>query len=181
MKSNFSKSKSFVWLGLLGSMIGFIYQLSDMRMSIAFLLLTFVFNLSVIFYFATVLLRLYKKGGNIDIARKVLIVGILINIIIEILHISSVNDNHILIISNILYYIVWLLYLINIFENKGIKINNKIIPIITIFYIIIPFLCSSEINVSMIKDTIINRLQIILMIPYFYKYYDLVKGVKENE
>lgn len=145
-----------------------------MRMSIAFLLLTFVFNLSFIFYFATVLLRLYKKGGNIEVARKILIIGILVYIVIEILHISSVEDNHILIATNIIYYIVWLLYLINILENKG--INNKIIPIMTIFYIIVPFLCGSVIDTLIIKG-----LQMILIIPHFYRYYDLGKGVKENE
>lgn len=175
MKKEFSKSRCFAWLGLLGSIIGliafFIYPIA-----FGYRIMNLVLNAGIIIYFTIILLRTYKKIGNIKIGKIILTISILAqSILMSLLLILSLGEFRVIFAITIIYYLILFMYVLKLFYGKGIYINNNIIVILTIGYIIMQLLCGFYVLLI-----IANSMSILLSMPYFYRYYNLVKGVKEN-
>jgi len=121
-------------------------------------------KIGIIVYFAIVLSRLYNKKGNINIANSILIILSVINTVFMNMLFAVIN-------------IIFILYLCNILLNKVKLVNNKIFAIAIIIGAAFRF-------ISMLKffntTGLIFILSDLAIIPYFYNYYELLNGAKED-
>lgn len=156
MKEILSNSKKTAIIGLIGSIISL--------------------QTGFIIYFIIVLTRMYKRKGNIKSAKKIVVIlhgmnmlGRVLSFIVLIL-LDSVNIT--LVIFSILALIldiIYLLFFFNIFFERSNCIDNKILVISTVIYSII-MLCIGN----------INYICQLLILPYFYNYYELLKGENKD-
>ena len=137
---------------------------------LVFLISSSLIYIGLIIYFFIILLRFYKKQGNVNIANRVLIILLIIHTFY--MTIRSID--------NIIYtviYIIFILYLFNILFRKMSFVNNKIFAVAMIVCAIYRF--SNMIGYLNIFN-IIFVLTDLAIIPYFYNYYDLLKGANSN-
>lgn len=178
IKEFFSSPKKTAILGLIGSIV---WVLANLINSVekgfsSFSSIAIGYNI----YFSITLLRLYKGKGNIELAKKLLIVSYIINIVINFVMIGIVAGNFILAIISLIPNGIILLYLLNILFGKFKIINNKvyIIPTILTFILFILYLVQLE---KYVEEIILRAMECfgsIATVPYFYNYYELLKGGK---
>lgn len=186
IKEFISSPKKTALLGLIGSFIYCI--LTVFYFSPYAFLQRFIYNINIIgliVYFLIACLRLFKKSGNIKIASYILVITFVIQLVLSIKSIlHSLKLEYI--DFNFAYYVVSILIELSIFvvsiiffiktlilRKKGI-INNKIFAsvmiISSIFYLMH--------GISII--TILYYLAFLSIVPYFYNYYNLLKGENTN-
>lgn len=131
-------------------------------------------------YFIVVLMRIYIKKGNIKVANYILIISFLLQAVVTLFRSPYALAYRIL---PIIYYIIFGLYLCNILLRKTRLVNNKIFAIATaifiIYQIVIPIfntLRYSTFEYNYIITYSIVLILYILIVPYFYNYYRLLKG-----
>lgn len=176
--------KKLAILGLVSQILVF---LLNFFVTSSFWLFNILMSLGFILYFSIFLCRLYKHKGNINLAKILAISGIAIQIlssilacISTILRFGSLDTYIYCSIPMFLYYLIWLLYLVNIFYNKDIVgINKKVLNIAYILYLIIVI---GSYFANIIPYTwLITCVGTVFILPYFYKYYDLLKGGENHE
>lgn len=140
--------------------------------------LKFAYSIGFFIYFMIVLLRLYKEKGNIKIANYILIGAFVLSLVVHIVIIPALSIS-----TNIVYLVVTvitLLYLINILLRRIKIINNKSFIFIIFTYLIYQvflMVIIKEVD-FLIMSEFINSFGYILIAPYFYNYYNLLKGGK---
>lgn len=132
----------------------------------------------LIVYFSIILNRMNGKKTNIKFANFLLI-GFFI--------LYAVNDNAYNVILDLIIMVIDILsiiYLINILLKKRLFISNKIFALGMIgrelINIINMFDSVSYVNFLYETLSIVRILSRMLVIPYFYNYYKLLKGEKKN-
>lgn len=180
MKELLKSPKKMAILGLIGSIL----MIFNMVMLILngvcsyFTSLNFAYSIGFFIYFIIVLLRLYKEKGNIKIANYILIGSFVLSLVVHIVIIPGLSMT-----TNIVYLVVTvitLLYLINILLRRIRIINNKSFIFIIFSYLIYQvflMVIIKEIDFYIMSE-LINSLGYILIAPYFYNYYNLLKGGK---
>lgn len=133
-------------------------------------LLIHIFAIGNVICFSIILLRFRKKKININIANYILVVTSIVDTIILIF-----NRN---IIQAILQMIISL-YFINLFFKANIPINNKMFVVIVIVNIVIK-MCGIIKGLPWFMTFLIAYIGYLLTVPYFYNYYNLLKGEKEK-
>ena len=130
VKEFFRDNKKTAILALIGSVIllAYYWYISGFIR----LLLRCVGYIGIVVYFANVLLRMYKKKGNIRVANYILIVTLIIQTIIK--GISMISDSYYghFYINEFVWIIVnviSIIYFFNILLKKQNFINNKIYAI----------------------------------------------------
>lgn len=129
-----------------------------------------VFSIGIIIYFLIVIMRLYSQKGNIKVAKYMLLVSLIVHIITIFLF----NQD---IITSIIFLAITL-YIFRILFNKDMPINNIAFLIVLSAYSLLN--CFSIIQqkdmLTGFKYLLIMYFSYIFIIPYFYNYYELLKG-----
>ena len=126
------------------------------------------------FYFIYIVLRFYKLKGNIKIGNYILITTFVIAIIGNILGRLWIN---------VIVLIIFELYLLNIFFRKKTFISNKIALMVLIIYIIYSIFLNNSRTYFFVEnlfDFITQIIGYLFIIPYFYNYFELLKGENKN-
>lgn len=195
LKEFMRSPKKTAILGLVSSILMILYVFFNNKYNFIVLLIDFstnLFALGFTVYFSIVLLRLIFCKGNIKFANLELVITLSISIIISVGLFIYYGGN----INNIIYLIInliILLYLYNILIQRKIKINNKIFGVTIILFIIwklFNIIINKKIIVSVYnnftQNFIFNILRFIMLIsyigviPYFYNYYEILKGEQKN-
>lgn len=171
MREFLKSPKKTAILGLVGSII---------------MIPTTMYAIGLTIYFLIILLRLYKQKGSIKLANGILIVLYSYQSVVGILEVIKVSEflSHAkyltgYFIVNIIYTIICILltlYFINILFRKINLVNNKIFSlsiVVLSIMLILQYVFTN--NFSIIRLLYLGYL---LIIPYFYNYYELLKGEK---
>lgn len=178
LKEIMTSPKKTAFLGLIGGFIMLFCTILDIDYINTYSLVFSVFILGIIAYFVIVLLRITKHNVSINIANCLLILTFVVSFLCGIFVGISQGEGIVLFDFVLL---ISALYFCNIFLIKSRLINNKIfvIPVIVcLVYELITngtyILRSDEIVFS---DLIyfIKYIGYILILPYFYNYYNLLK------
>ena len=170
--------KKMATLGLIGTIImlvpilKFIFGEDFFEFGIVSIYHTYFWGLLI--YFIIVVFRLFKLKGNIRVANFILIISLGVSIIGNILANSWIN---------VIVLAILELYLINIFLRKNTFINNKIACVVFVLYIFYSIKFFDFRIYFFVENGFDFATQIVgylFIIPYFYGYYELLKGEKEN-
>ena len=178
MKEFLKSPKKTAILGLVGSVIMLIPMFLYSHYSLIYNF-SHIYFIGLIIYFVIVLLRMFKQKGNIKFANYILILTYTVSILASI--IVGIAEGEFFTLDDLLL-IIMTLYFINILLRKIKLINNKTFAIIIIAVSIYQLLrCifiiygASEI---LLLDMLyfVKYLAHITIVPYFYNYYELLKG-----
>lgn len=190
VKEFLKSPKKTAILGLIGSILMLVttfytlYELIVMIVGSLYMteILSIIGNLYIIgliFYFFTVLMRMYKQKGNIKIANNLLMTTYIISLIGAILLGIAQGESFLI---EFIFFGTIILYLCNILFRKIKFINNKIFAVVILGFSIyqlirfgIYFL--NEANFHLILYSI-KYWGYMAVIPYFYNYYKLLKEEK---
>ncbi len=176
--------KKIAILGLVGSIL---MLFSWCVYFSAYSILDKLYVIGLIIYFIIILVRMFAQKGNLKIANYTLIglyIGQLLMVIPSIKYIFTVKG-----IIYVIVFIIVLLYYINILLRKKNFVNNRIFAITISLYTLIQVASViSAYNMFAIKyspfaETVIytiNCIGYVLIIPYFYNYYNILKGENKN-
>lgn len=180
MKEFLRSPKKTAILGLTGSLIMLIHMFLYSKQ----FLISTIYNvcfIGLIIYFVTVLSRMFKQRGNIKFANYILIITFIISILVSI--ILGILEGEFFTLDDLLL-IIMTLYFSNILLRKVKLINNNAFAIIVIglsIYQLIRygFIIFSVKEIEILDlSYIIKHLAYITIVPYFYNYYELLKGGK---
>lgn len=181
MKEFLKSPKKTAILGLVGSFLMLTTTFTSSYTSNLILNSNNLYIIGLIVYFIIILMRMYKQRGNIKIANALLITTYILSLISSVF-INIAEGESILV--DVLLFGITILYLSNILFRKIKFINNKIFAVILLgfsIYQIIRFgtyiFINNEIEFYLISD-FIKYLGYIAIVPYFYNYYELLKGEK---
>ena len=175
LKEFMSSPKKTAILGLIGIFIMLIsvlrHTIGEDAFELGVITMSHTYIWGLLAYFIIVLLRIFKQTGDIKIANYLLIASLLIAIIGNILNRQFIN---------VIVLVLLELYILNILLRKKNFVNNKIAFIILIIYIIYAFIFKGKIFVFErdILDYLTQVIGCLLITPYFYKYYELLKEGK---
>lgn len=165
-------STNIIYIGFLGSIIMLFSTILQSYILAENILITIIINLFsagffFTIYFGGIILRKKNKNVNINLLQKILTAYsiIMTTCIFNFIYGFTFDT----VITSI-FWIVFSLYLINIFLRKGINVNNNIFIGIAIIYIL-----------SLAKTNVFSSIGLLLVVLYFYNYYNLLKGLKNNE
>ena len=184
MEELLKSPKKTAILGLSGSII---ILIATIVTSLESTILETAFNASfgyLMIYFSVVLLRIYKKKGDIKKAN-VLLISSYILIFIEMVYVKFMYAYDIVTYSIFLVLqIVMILYLCNIFFRKIKIINNKVFATVLVFFSVYQIL---RLGINFFEEpelylivNLIKYLGYMTIVPYFYNYYELLKEAKED-
>ena len=144
-------------------------------------------SICLIIYFIVILVRMFLQKGNLKFANYTLIISYIVTILMIIPNIKYIFN--IVGIAYVLSLVTMILYLCNILLRKNNFVNNKIFAIVIIIYTLIQLISSLDtFNLFAIKYSvfteeiiyIINYIGYLFIIPYFYNYYNVLKGENKN-
>ena len=180
MKEFLRSPKKTAILGLTGSLIMLIHMFLYSKQ----FLISTIYNvcfIGLIIYFVTVLSRMFKQRGNIKFANYILIITFIISILVSI--ILGILEGEFFTLDDLLL-IIMTLYFSNILLRKVKLINNNAFAIIVIGLSIYQLIRYGFIIFSVKEIEILDlsyfvkHLAHITIVPYFYNYYELLKGGK---
>lgn len=201
IKEFFSSPKKTAILGLIGSVI----MLIAIGLGNLHYIINDLYVLGILAYFIIICSRLYKNTGNVKVANYLIIATYIISVIFYVIgfiqYISNISpaltnysmyDNIIdykfllftlfIEILQVLMMIVSLIYLCNILLHKTKLFKNNILFFIAIIYFIraiYNFISGYGVNAITIYY-IVQFIGYLLIIPYLYNYYRLLKGENKN-
>ena len=153
-------------LGLVGNILWLVYYMTRIRvfalLSI-FNLLSNITTIGLIVYFAIVLMRMNKKMVDIKIANYTLIITYIISALWNLCGFE---------ILSVIFLVINILYFCNIFFRKPQIIDNKIFLIAHIIVRLLNLIGSFSLL------SLVFTIIFLLSVPYFYNYYELLKGGK---
>ncbi len=188
MKEFFKSPKKTAILGLVGGIGMILYFISIVTSLWDIINNLYIFGF--IIYFIIILMRLFFQKGSVKVANYILIISYILSIVaLLVMIIPSIQEIfNIVGITYILMNVIIILYFCNIFFKKAKIINNKVFGISLILYVIFNLVrvikgidgfmfyrYSAEFEITAWAMLYIGYL---LTIPYFYNYYELVKGEK---
>ena len=188
LKKIFSSPKKTAMLGLISSIVISLFLINSLFYNGIGIIYTFLYDINTwgfIVYFSIVVMRLYKQKGNIKLANYILILFIIIYLLYTIhtcrfiVIYDEISFYHLMNkILTIFMTFIDIAYLFNIlFKKAKIKyITNKLFAITNILFAIY-FTFFPEFNLL----TLIYYVAYLLKIPYFYNYYELLKGEKNGK
>ena len=144
-------------------------------------------SMGLIIYFIVILIRMFLQRGNLKFANYTLIISYILTLLMiipSIKYIFSING-----IVYVLSLIVMILYLFNILLRKNNFVNNKIFAIVIIIYTVIQIISIIKAYngfttrySAFVENTIylINYIGYLFIVPYFYNYYNVLKGENKN-
>lgn len=181
MKEFLKSPKKTAILGLVGSFLMLTTTFTSLYTSNLILNSNNLYIIGLIVYFIIILMRMYKQRGNIKIANALLITTYILSLILSVF-INIAEGESILV--DVLLFGITILYLSNILFRKIKFINNKIFAVILLgfsIYQIIRFgtyiFRNNEIEFYLISG-FVKYLGYIAIVPYFYNYYELLRGGK---
>lgn len=141
-------------------------------------------SLGFILYFSIILYRMNRRRGNLKIATNILIVSLILTILsLILLQVADIMNfsNIIAITLNIIIYI----FLFNILKRKSTKFSNNIFLVMMVVYTIYQ-LVMDNMNIIIFTNEFDTRNFLIWIcnvsylgiVPYFYNYYEILKGEK---
>lgn len=179
MKEFFKSPKMTTILGLVGSVIMLITTFTTLYTTNILLNIYNLYIIGLIIYFTVILMRMYKQNGNIKIANTLLLITYIISFIGVMLVDIAEGDTFFI---DIVLFGTIILYLCNILFRKLKIINNKVFAVIIIGFSVyqlvrfgVYFL--NEKDMYLISYCI-KYLGYMAIVPYFYNYYELLKGEK---
>ncbi len=186
LKDFLSSPKKTAILGLIGSVLNLAYllliyiKLHSSSFNIIVYLLLYANIIGLITYFSIILLRILKKKGNIKIANYTLLVTYIVSLVVSIF--VGILEGEIFNLQDLLR-IITILYLFNILFHKLKFMNNKIFAVLVIIFSLLPMinaLLSNRTTISINVVSLTNNLGYLLIIPYFYNFYNLLKEENKN-
>lgn len=184
MKEFLSSPKKTAILGLISCVIMLISMFRYINIySILYHCCSLYFT-GLTIYFVIVLIRMYKKKGNIKIANYILISTFIISIVSGI--VLGIMEGESLFSLNELSLIIITIYLLDIIFIKKAVINNKFFAVVVFGVAIYEIIksCMFIYDVGGIKyvnmSYLVGRFVQITIIPYFYNYYELLKEENKN-
>lgn len=178
MKEFLKSPKKTAILGLVGSFLMLTTTFTSSYTSNLILNSNNLYIIGLIVYFIIILMRMYKQRGNIKIANALLITTYILSLILSVF-INIAEGESILV--DVLLFGITILYLSNILFRKIKFINNKIFAVILLgfsIYQIIRFGTYIFRNNEILISGFVKYLGYIAIVPYFYNYYELLKGEK---
>lgn len=177
MKKIMTNPKITASLGLIGGIVllvsKYMYDSLEQDFFSYKWILESIFKIGIIIYFSIICIRLFMKKGNIKVANIILI-GTLI--IFDVLFLIYQN------IISFLVFLIVLLYFVNILFGKKTYINHIVFLIDMLFYVV--FNCYSVAQISdfasQLNLILPQYLAYLLIIPYFFGYYILLKEEDQN-
>lgn len=171
-------------IGLIGSIILFILQYISFRHFHILTRITFILSyLGLMIYFIIIVMRIYLKKGNIKFANNFLIASFLISIILKILSLFIFYKFFSGIVADIpILDLLLLLYFVCIIYKRKTFINNKIFALVLLIYflrIIVAF-CSNKYINYYTGFQALSSIGYLMIIPYFYNYYNLIERSLKN-
>lgn len=180
IKKFMSSPKKTAILGFIGGIMMLIYTIdifnlfiNKYMMSPKYCLFS-VFSIGIVIYFIAVLSRLYMRMGSIKVANIFLLITTIISFIVYCLMLFG----YIFLRTSILQclmYLIMIVYFISIFYKKILPLGNKIFAVSIVLYVIYEIIAVFE-SINLL--IIINCIGYLLIIPYFYNYYELLKEEK---
>ena len=180
LKEFMNSPKKTAILGLVGSIMMLISIFLFRHYSLIYNIYNLYF-IGLIIYFSTVLTRMFKQKGNIKFANYTLILTYITSIVVSI--VLGIAEGEFFTLDDLLL-IIMTLYFCNILLRKTKLINNKTFAIIVIGLSVYQLIrCSIvifEANEIGFLDMsyFVKHLAHITIVPYFYNYYELLKGEK---
>lgn len=177
MKELLKNPKKTAIVGLIGILIMLIsvlrYTVGEDFFEFGMITMYHTYIWGLLVYFIIVLLRIFKKQGDIKIANYLLIVSLGIAIIGNILGRQIVN---------VIALVLFGLYILRILFRKKNFVNNKIAFVILILYIIYTFIYRRMIFIftSDILDYLTQAIGLLLIVPYFYGYFEILEEENKN-
>lgn len=184
MKEFLKSPKKTAILGLIGSIL----MLSSWLIYFTpFSVLDKLCSIGLIVYFIIILVRMFTQKGNLKIANYTLILAYILQLVMIIPSIKyafTVNG-----IVYVMSLIIVLLYFFNILLRKKNFVNNKIFAVVISLYTLVQliFVIKSynffTTRYSPIVETTIysiNYIAYLFIIPYFYNYYNILKGENKD-
>lgn len=166
IKEILKSPRKTVILGLVGSILWLVYYVFQTRGFVVlnpFILLSNITSIGLIVYFSIVLMRMNKKRVDIKIANYTLIITYIISALWNLRYFE---------IFTIIFLVINILYFCNIFLKKPQIIDNKIFLIANIVFRLLNLIFSFSL-LSLVLTIIL-----LSSVPYFYNYYELLKGGK---
>lgn len=182
IKEFFSSPKKTAILGLISCVVMLIFMFVYARVYSILYNCCSLYFIGLTIYFVIVLIRMYKKKGNIEIANYILISTSIISIISGI--VLGIMEGEPLFSLNELSLIIITIYLLDILLIKKTLINNKVFAVVVFGVAIYEIIksCMFIYDVGGIKyanmSYLVGRFVQITIIPYFYNYYELLKEGK---
>ena len=177
IKEFLSSPKKTAILGLIGSILMLITTITTLYTTNIILNTYNLYIIGLIVYFSIILIRMYKQKGNIKLANILLLVTYIVSFVLSSV-VDFMQEESILI--DIILFGTIILYLCNILFRKLKIINNKIFAVIvlgfSVFQIIrfiIYFFSETDLYLMLYS---IKYLGYMAIVPYFYIYYNLLKG-----
>ncbi len=168
VKEIFSNTKINIFLGIIGCVLFLI-----IGRSFYFSIENYLFILGLLWYFITLLNRIYRKKGDIKIANYLLISCYVLQILVTFIG-YRYGYGYICNLTILCFgFVIPALYFFNVLLRKKLVINNKIFAI-SILLCLIPAYFSGGYLMA------IEFLVYLLIIPYFYNYYELLKEEISN-
>ena len=174
-------------LGLIGSIV-MVLNLVCTYSSI-YDILTNMYVLGLIIYFIVILMRMFFQKGNIKVANYILIISFVITIVMEIYSCITLEISSLLLVA-LAIHIVLLLFFLNILIKKVQIVNNKVFLLSVIAFAIYNFVRIKKYSQFFMAYRFSVEFELIcwvlmyvgylLIIPYFYNYYNILKGEREN-
>ncbi len=186
MNKIFNSPKMTAILGLIGGIL-MLPSLFILTTTIQDFFMYF-YGIGLTIYFVIVLMRIYDQKGNIKIANYILIASFSIPFLIGIpFIIGKLNIN---VIIYLFVYGIITIYMTSILLRKGNFINNKFFAITVILYVLYQLIrlqgyastfigLKYSVEIELLAE-ILRYVGYLLIIPYFYQYYKLLKGDNKN-
>lgn len=190
LKEYLKSPKKTTILGLIGGILMLISII--LRDDISYVLNN-IYVLGTIIYFVIICMRLYKNIGNVKVANYTLILTYCISAIVYLYDFIRYIPNFfftfttlvglIFEIAQLLIVILSLIFLCNVLFQKFRFITNNILFVIAIFNFI-KIICYFVLGYNLLNVFVIFSLVeffgYLLIIPYFYNYYNILKGENKN-
>jgi len=187
LKSFFSNPKKMAVLGLIASIISIVTIIYYSMGYVSYGVNTIFYKahmLGLLVYFLIVCIRLYKGKGNIKFANYFLIFTYGVSLVMQVLKSIEYGVLEKTVFLYVIFYVMMILYFCNILLRRINLLNNDIFATFIVTFILfrisyaIPFF-SIE-NFIAFRPLILEGITYIAVIPYFYNYYNLVKGSEKN-
>lgn len=186
VKEFFSNTKKTAMLALIMNIVAVIvlYMISNYY-GILMCLRICSFNIGTIIYFIIIVLRLYKKKGNIKVANYILVIFFALNALLTIISTiqlkSTIGGTSYIVYIVSTYMIETIIYTILTLYFCKILLKIKIPIIDNIIFIAAILIFVSNVLISGINThSVTFALAYLSIIPYFYNYYELLERSNQN-
>lgn len=175
IKEFLKSPKKTAILGLIGGILTVIALMvySSYPIMILSFSLNHLYSIGLIIYFIIIITRMFKNKGNVKFANYIIIILCVAQLALSI--VSIISDCTMIGLIYAVSLLITTLYFCNILLRKKNFVNNKIFATVMILSTLIQI-----VNRISYPYVVIQGIGQLLIIPYFYNYYELLKEENKN-